>query len=279
MSINTDLANEAYDQLTGSEKVSGVRFDERYDEKSQFRITDIEVLTETAAQKLGKPIGRYITLKADNPFYEYCGCFTERCSAIAAELAKVCAEKSSALFLGLGNRKITPDSLGPICADKIFATRHIKRLAAEKETGELSELSVLSAGVMAQTGFETLEITQALCLKIKPAQVIVCDALACSDPFHMGRTVQLCSTGISPGSGVENSRDELSQKTLGVPTAAIGIPTVSRIFSDDKRLKDIIVTPKPIDKLVSTAAVMLSQAVNIYFHPTFTAEEIQTLIN
>ena len=42
----------------------------------------------------------------------------------------------------------------------------------------------------------------------------------------MNTTIQLSTTGISPGAGVGNRRMEISEKTVGVPVIAIGVPTV-----------------------------------------------------
>jgi spore protease len=131
---------------------------------------------------------------------------------------------------------------------------------------------------MAQTGLESAEAAAALCAAVKPEQLIVCDALACSEPSHMGRTVQICSTGISPGSGVENAREELSERTLGIPTAAIGIPTVSRILHGREGFADLLITPKPIDRLIKQGSALISQAVNLYLHPSLTAGDIAGLM-
>ena len=193
-------------------------------------------------------------------------------------LSEVCKASDETLVLGLGNRDITPDALGPLTAERVFATRHIKRYASELFGFGMSQVSAVSAGVMAKTGIESQEIAASLCKAVSPAQVIVCDALACAEPSHMGRTIQLCSTGISPGSGVENARAELSERFLGVPTAAIGIPTVSRMMSDDTRFDSLMVTPKQIDKLIKAGAELISAAINSYLHPELTSSEINSIL-
>ena len=193
-------------------------------------------------------------------------------------ISEVCRSNDDTLVIGLGNRDITPDALGPMTADAIFATRHIKRFAGELFISGMSQVSALTAGVMAQTGLESQELAASVCGTVKPSQVIICDALACSEPSHMGRTIQLCSTGISPGSGVENARAELSKATLGVPTAAIGIPTVSRLMSDDTRFDSLLVTPKQIDKLVKAGSELISMAINMYLQPGLTGDEIRSLM-
>lgn len=276
MALNTDLALESFNDVQKAEKLSGVESAEYTDSAAELKITEINVLTQEAAERLAKPIGRYITLESETPLGEYTPCFEERCRAVCEALKKLCSDGPT-LFVGLGNRKITPDSLGPLTADRIFATRHIKRLAKEIDSSDLSETSVFSAGVMAQTGFETAELAEAVCAACSPAQVIVCDALACCEPTHMGRTIQLCSTGISPGSGVENSRQELSEKTLGVPVAAVGIPLVSRAMSEDQRFSDLLVTPKAVDRLAEQGSAIIAGGVNMLLHPSLTLSEIASL--
>lgn len=277
MGLNTDLALESYNNAEKAEKLDGAEVKTCFKEEARLTVTEIDVKTEYAAQRIGKPIGKYITIESEEPFYEYSPYFTERCSVIAEAIASVCT-KGSTLFVGLGNRRITPDNLGPLTADKIFATRHIKRLAKEIDSSDLTETSVLAAGVMAQTGLESAETAAAVCRAINPKQIIVCDALACSEPMHMGRTIQICSTGISPGSGVENAREELSERNLGVPTAAIGMPTVSRLLSEKDGFSDLLITPKPIDKLTEQGSALIAAAVNLFLHPTLSSEDISSLI-
>lgn len=279
MGLNTDLALESYGgMLQNAGRIEGVHCTERVDSDADMKITEIDITNDAAAKRLGKAVGRYITLECSEPVYEYSPHFEARCRAVARELERVCPGKGLTLFIGLGNRKITPDSIGPLAADRVFATRHLKRLAKELDTSELSEAAAVAAGVMAQTGLESAELASAVCEKIRPAQVIVCDALACSEPSHMGRTIQLCSTGIAPGSGVENSREELSERTLGAPVAAVGVPSVSRIMSGDPRFEGLLVTPKPVDRLAQRASELIAAAVNLYLHPAFSPEEIASLI-
>ncbi len=277
MGINTDLALEAY-ASDKAESIEGTRVSERFDSRARLKITEIDILTDTAAERLGKPAGKYITLESEEDFSEYCPCLTERRRAVSEAIEKICGKGGMTLFAGLGNRRITPDSLGPLAADRIFATAHIKRLAKELDSSQLGECAAVAAGVMAQTGIESAELIKALCDKIKPSRVIVCDALACSEPSHMGHTIQISGSGISPGSGVENSRAELSQRTLGVPVTAVGVPTVSRLMCDDERFGGLMITPRTVDKLVLFAAELISGGVNMFLHPSLTEEEIASLV-
>ena len=280
MALNTDLAVESFRGLSDASRISGVVSEEYYDSDAAATVSRTEIISREAAEKLGKPKGVYITIECDQPLSEYAGDMVtqQRVVLISECISEVCAASDETLVLGLGNRDITPDALGPLIAERIFATRHIKRCASEFFGLGMAQVSAVSAGVMAKTGIESQEIASSLCKTVSPAQVIVCDALACAEPSHMGRTIQLCSTGISPGSGVENARAELSERFLGVPTAAIGIPTVSRLMSDDTRFDSLMVTPRQIDKLIKAGAELISTAINSFLHPELTADEINSIL-
>lgn len=280
MASNTDLAVESFREISGTEDIPGVSTDEYYDSAAQAKVCRTEILSQQGAERIGKQTGIYITLECDAPLSEYPGetASRRRAELLSECLADICSAPENTLVFGLGNRDITPDALGPMVSDRIFATRHIREYASQLFMPGMSQVSSVTAGVMAKTGIESQEIAMSLCRSVAPSQVIVCDALACSEPSHMGRTIQLCSTGISPGSGVDNSRTELSQKTLSVPTAAVGIPTVSRLMSDDTRFDTLLVTPKQIDKLVKAGAELISAAINRYLQPGLTFDEINDLL-
>ncbi len=286
MSMRTDLALEAAQQISLHTAIEGVSQLRRSYPEISAEVTEITVETPNASRLLGKPMGRYITFESTDGDFSRCSCFEERAECLAEELRKLCKIPEKVLVAGLGNRAITPDSLGPACASKIFATRHIKRLAKDVDTSELREVSVISSGVMAQTGIETSSAIKAICDSISPSLVIAIDALACSELSHLGSTVQMCNTGISPGSGVENARKELSEETLGVPCIAIGIPTVtdgatiaSRFGGEPSdQCKGMIVTPRSIDSLIARSSALVSASVNKALHPSLTLEEIDFLI-
>jgi len=114
------------------------------------------------------------------------------------------------LVIGLGNTEITPDAIGPLTAKNLLATRHIKGEFSEKiGLKGLKSVSVVCPNVLGKTGIEAAELVKSIVDKIKPEAVIVIDALASSGADRLFRTVQLCNTGISPGSGVKNRRKEI----------------------------------------------------------------------
>ena len=137
-------------------------------------------------------------------------------------------EERSILVVGLGNRDVTADSLGPCTIDNLFITRHIIREYGRQayRASKIHQISALVPGVMAKTGMETAEIIKGVIKETTPDIVIVIDALAARSTRRLNRTVQITDTGIHPGSGVGNHRNALTQESLGVPVIAIGIPMV-----------------------------------------------------
>ena len=137
-------------------------------------------------------------------------------------------ERKSVLVVGLGNREVTPDALGPEVVGNLRITRHMIRVygRVSAELQQAAEVSALVPGVMAQTGMETLEIIKGVVDETHPQLVIVIDALAARSTKRLNRTIQITDTGIHPGSGVGNHRNAINEETLGVPVIAIGVPTV-----------------------------------------------------
>lgn len=280
MSIRTDLAAEAaFSALENRSK--GIKQQIRQGRTS--KITEITIETDEAGKPIGKGKGRYITIEAASPYAE----FTEQADDIADELKKLCGCDNNILIIGLGNSGITPDALGPKAVSGIIATRHLRdELPKGHFLSGLHSVSALATGVLGQTGIEVAEITKAVCDKTSPECVIVIDALACADNSRLGTTVQLTDTGISPGSGVQNSRKELSQRTLGVPVVAVGVPTVIDMHtiyenmsgrSPEKALPNMMVTPRDIDRIIDRTAKLIAHALNRAFQPELSHEDIETL--
>ncbi|MBP6257646.1 MAG: GPR endopeptidase, partial [Ruminococcus sp.] len=236
---------------------------------------------------LGRPVGRYITLTAtDSTFDMYSDSFRERAEVIAKAIGELCGGCERFLAVGLGNYALTSDAVGPLTAEKIFATRHIKSLAKEIDTDDLGEVTVIQPGVLGNTGIESSEQVKAIAERVTPQAIIAVDALACSELSNLGRTIQLCNTGISPGSGVENARKELSLSTLGVKCIAIGVPTVIDLCTAAQHIfgqtapessENIMVAPKTADKLSENCAKLIAMGINRAVHPALSQEDIQTL--
>ncbi|MCD7737220.1 MAG: GPR endopeptidase [Lachnospiraceae bacterium] len=220
--------NAAFQSGTDA-RIHGVRVDEKVDEEREIYTTTVTIETENAAKAMGKPVGTYITIEAPNmssPDEDYH-------REISEELAKhldslIEGKKASVLVVGLGNREVTPDALGPDVVNNLRITRHMMKEYGRMPSGmeTAGEVSAIVPGVMAQTGMETLEIIRGVVDETKPGLVIAIDALAARSTKRLNRTIQITDTGINPGSGVGNHRDAINKETLGVPVVAIGVPTV-----------------------------------------------------
>ncbi len=248
-----------------------------------MNVTRMKVWDGRLAEELGKPAGRYITVQDIRPGDDSSS--REKTEALAAELRSLLPEEGMVLVTGLGNRSITSDALGPETMDHILPTRHIKGELA-KSTGleSLRGAAVISPGVLGQTGIEISELLTGLIGELRPSAVIAVDALAARSLARLGNTVQLCDTGIAPGSGVGNNRVRLDRETLGVPVIAVGVPTVvdavtlaSNLMGgddSDHRLQELpresrsmIVTPKEIDLLIERCSRFIGMAINCALQP------------
>lgn len=281
----TDLAVETFDN-EANKLPKGIK--RRIRRSSVCTITEITVEDEMAGLKIGKGKGKYITVETDR-LSAHPEDFSEQSLNIADEISALIPDKSRLLVVGLGNSRITPDALGPRTAARVIATRHVAEENAGSELASLNlnSVSVLAAGVMGQTGIESSELIFAVCEKVKPTCIIAIDALACSDISRLGTTIQITDSGISPGSGVQNRRKELSRETLGVPVIAIGVPTVVDMHSivhnatgspPDKHLPNMMVTPRDIDKLIDRTAHLLAYSINRTAQPDLSGEDILSLM-
>ena len=247
--IRTDLALEARENMDeDAEGLRGVRVEETYNEESEVRVTKVVIETKNGSKAMGKPIGSYITLEAPamiEPDEEYHKEISEVLAAQLGEIIPDLQKEQSILVVGLGNRDVTADALGPNVVDNLIITRHMVRefgkAAYNKE--RMHMVSGMVPGVMAKTGMESAEIIQGIVQQTKPDVVMVIDALAARSTKRLNRTIQITNTGIHPGSGVGNHRNALTEESLGVPVIAIGVPTVvdaATIVSDaiDKVVKE-----------------------------------------
>lgn len=229
--IRTDLALETQEKMQEDHvDLKGVRFLEEKVDKN-ITISTVVIETENGAKTMGKPKGTYITIEAGNMDEEdedYHREISVQLAQIIRKLIRERKEEMSVLVVGLGNREVTPDALGPRVVDNLFITRHIIKEYGKYAFGEknVNRISSIVPGVMAQTGMESLEIIHGIIDETKPDIVIVIDALAARSTKRLNRTIQVTDTGINPGSGVGNHRHGLNKKSLGVPVISIGIPTV-----------------------------------------------------
>lgn len=282
MSFRTDIAHEAYlnwKNYSGAvSELDGVRIS-----SSSFRgldVSRVEILSNEAADILCKPIGQYFTLELPADFSHHTDVF-DNSVYVLRHILNECFQSppASVLVAALGNCDITPDSLGSFAAESILVTRH---LVERKISGfeNLCSVCVSRPGVLGTSGIESAQQIKALCDLIKPDYVFVIDAFACTDQSRLCRTIQISDTGISPGSGVGNNREELSSSTLGVNVLSIGMPTVIDARSLGLySFGDSFVTPRSIDSIVRDAARIIAMAVNLSLHSQFSMEDIVSLLN
>lgn len=236
--IRTDLAMEQKERFESDHvEVSGVVLEEEYDEEREIKITTVRIETENGAKMMGKPVGTYLTLEVPDMASADDGYHREISETLAGFLEKYVENEEtkkkyskergcSILTVGLGNREVTPDALGPYVVDQLNITRHMVQEYGRYGVEESRIVSAIVPGVMAQTGMETAEIVQGVVKETKPDMILVIDALAARSSKRLNRTIQISDAGIHPGAGVGNHRSVITKETMGIPVIAIGVPTV-----------------------------------------------------
>ena len=292
MNFRTDLALERREYFGGREPDGVIS---RTEKIGDVTISRIEITNEKGEKSLGKPRGMYVTAEVP-PFTNNAPLDNENTETVARELSALLPNEGSVMVIGLGNTRITPDALGPKCLSMIFATRHIGgELAKSIGLDGLRSVSAIAPGVLGNTGVETGEIITGLVSRLKPAAVIAVDALAARRASRLGSTVQMCNTGIVPGSGVGNSRKAINSETVGVPVISVGVPTVvdaATLASDisggtveddeirariGEQAQQMMVTPREIDLVIERAAKLLALAINRALQPQISAEDLMML--
>lgn len=274
MPVRTDLALESL-RLTSPEagELEGIRSEERL--RGGTHVVEVEVLNGRGAEAISKPVGRYVTVEAGPLLPETLPALAE---ALADELESFLPEDrlAPAMVVGLGNRAVTPDALGPLAAERTMVTRHLVEFTGDGRFRSLRPVSVLTPGVLGTTGIESADLIAGAAERMKPAVILAVDALASLDVTRLCSTVQISSSGIVPGSGVGNSRAALDRKTLGVPVIAVGVPTVvdaatvaeqlTGAAPRESRYGSMFVTPRDIDRLVGGAARLVGAAISMALH-------------
>lgn len=256
-------------------------------------VTRISITTKEASRLVQKPMGNFVTLETKAFTDTLPEKLEQHTKLLATELKKLLPKNTEKiLVIGLGNRNITPDSLGTSVIERIMVTNHVMDYLNTENKADFQAVSAISPGVMGITGLETVEIVKGVVGRYQPSAVIAVDALCAGNPSRMFSTVQLTDTGINPGSGVGNRRDGLNKDSLGVPVIAIGIPTVvdsdsivysalSSFFEANDSLeeaqtmlrammkhtdKNCFVSPKDIDNMIARSARMVAGGINLALH-------------
>lgn len=317
--VNIDMAVEAHDIVRGQtgQEIPGVAMDKQSFEHAQ--VTIIRVQDPSAEQKMGKPVGNYITIDAPEIRQNNKQIHNEIAEVLAKQISSLLkiGPDASVLIVGLGNWNATPDALGPRVVNHTLVTRHLKKYAPQDLSGGLRSVSALAPGVLGITGIETAEIIKGVVEKTQPDLIIAIDALATQSTDRIGTSIQLADTGISPGSGIGNQRMGINQQTMGVPVIAIGVPTVVNAaviaqsvidqfmqqlsanpmtnqvvrnlnpLSMEQVVKSVLgpytnnlmVTPKEIDDLIGFISKIIAGGVSIALHPSVDPEEFHMYLH
>lgn len=278
INVRTDMASEAHRMGKADSSLSGVVA--REEKINGFSLYSVDILNEEGAQALKKPRGKYYTLELDRFFERGSDSFSPAAEAVSRLITNCFhSSPSSVLVAALGNPDITPDALGPLTASHLIVTRHIKN-TGEPLFASFRSLSVCRTGVLGTSGIESALHIKTLCEEIKPDLVIAVDALAGADSARLCRTIQVCSTGISPGSGIGNDREALSEEYLGVPVIGIGVPTVidASVFGSEAQYSGMFVTPRNIDSTVRSAARLIGYGIDLAVHAGLRLGDIDILI-
>lgn len=292
----TDLAVESHqlwrEGAGDAAALPGVRAEE--EDREGFPVTTVTISSPEAARALGKPQGTYVTLELDGLIRREEAAFRRAVEAVAACLRPLLPENGPALVVGLGNRAVTPDLVGPLAVDHLLVTRHLVEQVPE-HFGDLRPVAAAAPGVLASTGMESSLVAQALAQRLRPACVIAVDALASRSLDRLCRTVQLSDAGVVPGSGVGNHRDPLDRESLGVPVFTVGVPTVvdgatlaldllERAGKPDLDRADLpggadfFVTPREVDQRVADLGKVLGYAVSMALNPSLSVEDLTMLL-
>ena len=277
----TDLALEArelwQESAQRTTRLSGVKATKT--KREGYPITRVDILDERGEEALGKPQGSYLTIDLTAYWKRKEDYFERAVRAVGSHLKDLSLPDGPALVVGLGNRAMTPDAVGPLTLESVLVTRHLLA-AMPRQFAGFRPVAAFGTGVLGSTGVESAEAVRGLVEEVHPAFVIAVDALASRRTGRVCATVQLSDTGIVPGSGVGNHRSALNRETLGVPVYALGVPTVVDAVTlaadlleeagedslDEERLRgereQFMVTPRDIDQQVRELSKVLGYSIN-----------------
>ncbi len=278
--IRTDLAIERQESLQKIHSdIPGVKIRKKKNPLCRIQTTIVRIVTREGEENLHKPKGTYITMEIPDPNPEDDALYREVTRELCRHLLSILKRyrPASVLVVGLGNRDITPDALGPRVVKQLRVSRHIAVNFGKQMVpgGGSCVLSSIAPGVMGQTGMETVEIVRGIVVQTRPDLILAVDALAARSVKRLNSTIQISDTGICPGSGVFNDRKGLNKKTLGVPVIGIGIPTVvdaatiaAEAWGEQPdngfgSLREMFVTPKDVDETLKILSDTLARSINM----------------
>lgn len=305
--FRTDLAMERTSMYKKANKLENIDGIETQDEEvdKNIKVNRVNITNKNGEEAIGKKMGVYVTIDFKNLKIADDDEIQKGSEVLSRELKKIIdahiQSKDDIMVVGLGNIYVTPDSLGPKVINEIDVTRHIIKYLPQYVDDNTRPVTAISPGVLGTTGIETYEILRGIVDNVKPKLLIVIDALSSRSIERISSTIQISDTGIVPGAGVGNTRQEISETTLGIPVIAMGIPTVvesavlvndclnliieklqneakSNVFLNQlkeednyEKIKDVlnpqdynmIVTPKEIDELIENMKDVVARGINM----------------
>lgn len=295
LDFRTDMADERVKECEKEGKIEGVS-SENINVNDKIKVTKVRVLNEQGKEKIGKEVGTYITIEIKEIEVINREELEKASKILSGQIQELIKPYKSILVVGLGNIDTTVDSIGPKVIKDLKITRHLKKYAPDLVDKNAKELSGIAPGVLGTTGIETQEILKGIVEKVNPDVIIAIDALISRDISRLFKTIQISNTGITPGAGLGNTRKEISEKTMGVPVIAIGVPTlveaativadsielIAKQFEEFEQLKNatkedkyrlmkavlepskfnLTVTPKEVDDLVDNMKLIIAHGIN-----------------
>ena len=281
----TDLAVETAEELSSSRDIfsPGTGITRTESLHCGCPVTRIRVATDAGASLLGRPPGAYVTVDLRSLLSRQEPLLPRAAACLSRELrALLPPGEGTALVVGLGNSAMTPDAVGTAALEHLLVTRHLLQ-AMPRQFAGLRPVASLRPGVLSATGVETLELIRGAAAHIRPAVVIVIDALAARSRHRLCATVQLSDTGLTPGSGVGNHRKAVNARTLRLPVVAVGVPTVidgaALCGDEDAAPSGLFVTPQDIDRRIRDMGALLGTAITLALQPTLTAADVTALLS
>ena len=252
----TDMADEMFGAAQGA-LPAGVRLATA--KRGGVTITRVEI----AREGLAKPRGRYVTLEMPSV-----SVLDERDAAVietcAAELRALLPPEGPVLVLGVGNRRVTADALGPRTVQKIFVTMG----AGCPPVKGIRPVAAVAPGVSASTGLSLQQLAGAMVEAVRPAALICVDSLCSAEGARLGRSVQFSDTGLYPAQA--DHAKHLDAAALGVPVIAAGIPTLM----DSDEGADLVVTPRALDSVIAHGSALLAGAINRALQPRLSVAQL-----
>lgn len=274
--------NESFDSDLALERKKASTYVDGVDYKRDVCLGGVwerlKITSEAGERNIGRPMGLYDTLslpRMDNILPDD---IEDAKDEVSRELCRICdlcdIIPARILVVGLGNRELTPDAVGPAAASEVEATMHIKSADPELfDSLGCSEICVICPDVTANSGINTAEIVKGVAERVKPDVIIAVDSFASRSIDRLGTTIQVSSTGIIPGTGLGYAGGAINEETVGVPVIAIGVPTVissGKLCSErdgrETRIREgMFVSPKGINRIVKNAGKIVGGGINQAF--------------